>query len=296
MTFLVYLPLLLPGLLALGSVRLAATGRPERVARWLAAVAAMAAAASTASLVLLALTLLDDLPTMEVREHRSNFTLPEPVPGPVALAAAAALVWFACRSVRQHRGRVAAARHLHACGTPHEGILVAAWSRPAAVAVPALAGRAGFVLVTSGLLRLLDPAERAAVLAHERSHLSRRHHHIVAVTAAAAALNPLLRPVTDRVALLVERGADEDAAAEAGDRVLVARAIGTVALATGPRGTGGLGMAASDTVRRVEALLDPPGGTGGGATATAVTVAVSLVAGGAALVDFVGVAATWLSA
>ncbi|MEU0558650.1 M48 family metalloprotease [Dactylosporangium sp. NPDC006015] len=302
MTVAVYLPLLLPALLAVAARSLAAAAAPERTARALAAAAALAATVSTGSLALLALTLLDDLPALEAREHAAAYPLPEPVPGVVALAAAAALVWVGRRCVAHLRQERAVTRDLLAAGVPHDGLLVADLPEPHAVAVPAGAGRAGHVLVTAGLLRLLDRTERAAVLAHEHAHLRHRHHRTVAFAAAAAAANPLLRPVSRVVALLVERSADETAAAAVGDRHVVARAIAKVALAGGGRRpAGGLAAGGSDVVRRVQALTRPAAGClraagrfrAAMAASTAVVV-VCVAAGGAAAADFVAVARAWL--
>ncbi|MFI5913212.1 M48 family metalloprotease [Dactylosporangium sp. NPDC051541] len=116
-------------------------------------------------------------------------------------------------------------------GWGDDGLVVADWDSPRAVAVPPGRGRRGHVLVTSGLLRLLDARERAAVLAHERAHLRYNHHRTTAVAAVATAINPLLRPVESAVCLLVERSADEDAARTVADRRLVAHTIAKVALA-----------------------------------------------------------------
>jgi Zn-dependent protease with chaperone function len=298
MTVLVYLPLVLPVLVALVARPLSATGRPELTARVLAACAAVAAWASAGSLALLALTLLDDLPAMEVREHRAGALLPEPVPGPVAAAALLLLAWTAYRWRADLRRRHTVTRDLHAAGTPHDGLLVADWAEPHAVAVPAGAGHDGHVLVTGGLLRLLDQPERAAVLAHEQAHLRRRHHRTVAFGAAAAAVNPLLSPVADLIRLLVERSADEDAAAVVGDRALVARVIAKVALA-GTNRAAALEVGASHTVRRVDALTRPTGDRSRGrarmGTAAALVLG-SVAAAGGALADFVRVAVAWLSA
>jgi hypothetical protein len=119
-------------------------------------------------------------------------------------------------------------------------------------------GRPGHLLVTTGILRLLDAGERRVLFAHEHAHLAHRHHLLVAVTAAAAAVNPLLTPARDQVAYLVERWADEDAAAEVGDRVLTAQAVARAALATvgaGPAAT--LGINGGPAVQRVRALAEP---------------------------------------
>jgi hypothetical protein len=106
--------------------------------------------------------------------------------------------------------RTATHQRLRAAGTPKNGLVVADWSTPLAVAVP---GRPGHLLVTSGMLRLLDADQRRVLFAHENAHLNHRHHRLVTLTACAAAVNPLLIPVRAAVAYLVERWADEDAAA-----------------------------------------------------------------------------------
>jgi hypothetical protein len=289
----VYLPLLLPVLLWWASTRTAERVRPSVAVRGLVAGAVATAAASVWSLVLLALTLFDDLPALSGLNQRHGLRLPEPVPDVIALTALAAAGWAGTRLVRDVSRRRDTVRRLREAGPAPHGLLVADWAAPLAVAVP---GRPGHVLVTSGMLRLLDAPERRAVLAHERAHLAHRHHRAVAAVAAAAALNPLLRPVREAVTYLVERWADEDAAAAVGDRALVARAVARAALATTrdvPAPV--LGMHGGVVVRRVQALLAPPGATGGLVLATSATVtAACLVAGAVATVDFVRVASAWL--
>ncbi|MET7403012.1 M56 family metallopeptidase [Dactylosporangium sp. NPDC005572] len=295
MSLAVYLPLLLPVLLAAAARPLTTTAAPERAARALASAAVLSAAVSTASLVLLALTLLDDLPALEAREHTASFPLPEPVPGPLAAAAAAALAWAGWRCAAMLRRNRAVTRDLLAAGTAHDGLLVADLPEAHAVAVPAGIGRPGHVLVTAGLLRLLDRTERTAVLAHEEAHLRHRHHRTVAVAAAAAAVNPLLRPLARVVTLLVERSADEAAATAVGDRGVVARAIAKVALSGGDRPAGGLAAGGSDVVRRVDALTRPVAGRSRRATAGVTAVVItSATAGSTAVADFIAVARAWL--
>ena len=255
MTIAVYLPLLLAAPLALAARWIAARGAPGPAACGLAAVAAVAAAASTWSLILLALTLFDDLPPLSALDDHPTLDLPEPVPGPVALIAALLLAWGAVRLILDLRRRWDTHRRLRSAGSPDGGLVVADWAAPLAVAVP---GRPGHLLVTTGILRLLDADERRVVFAHEQSHLRRHHHRLVAVTAAAAAVSPVLAPVRDAVAYLVERWADEDAAAAVGDRELTARAVARTALATRERGAAGaLGMHGGPVVHRVMALGEP---------------------------------------
>ena len=104
---------------------------------------------------------------------------------------------------------------------------------PHAFAVP---GRPGRILVTRGLLAMLDGDERRVVLAHERAHLHGRHHWLRSATELCAAVNPLLIPVREAVAFLVERCADEHAATVTGSRELVARALTKAAMAGGASG------------------------------------------------------------
>ncbi|RSN67338.1 MULTISPECIES: M48 family metalloprotease [Actinomadura] len=124
---------------------------------------------------------------------------------------------------------------------------------PLALAVP---GRG--VLVSRGLLALLDPAELRAVLHHEASHLRHRHHHYLAAGALAAGTLPFLRRLNGRLRFHLERWADEDAAEAVGDRELVARTIARVALAR-PSGDASppplSAFTDSGVVQRVQALL-----------------------------------------
>ncbi|WP_432824537.1 M48 family metalloprotease [Dactylosporangium sp. CA-092794] len=183
---------------------------------------------------------------------------------------------------------------LHAAGDPHDGLLVADWADPHAVAVPPARGRAGHVLVTSGLLRLLDPAERGAVLAHERAHLAHGHHRTAAAGTVAAAAHPLLRGVAATIDLLVERSADETAAAAVGSRPLVARTIARVALAA--HAAPGPAFGGSDVRHRVEALTAPAGRRGAPTLAATVTLALlSMAATTGAAAAFVRVAQVWIA-
>ena len=254
MTVVIYLPLLLALPLTFTARWIAARGTPSVAARGLTAIAVVAAASSTWALTLLALTMLDDLPPLSAHD-RPGLGLPEPVPGPIALVAGLALLWGAGRLLADVRRRVETHRQLRAAGAPEHGLVVADWSAPLAVAVP---GRPGHLLVTTGILRLLDADERRVVFAHEHAHLTHHHHRLVAATAAAAALNPLLIPVREAVAYLVERWADEEAAAAVGDRDLTAQAVARAALATAGAGpAAALGINGGAAVHRVQALTEP---------------------------------------
>ena len=88
------------------------------------------------------------------------------------------------------------------------------------------------IVVSGRLLQALDEPGRAALVAHERAHLAGRHHLFTTVAHLAAAANPVLVPLARTVDYTVERWADEQAAVQAGNRALAARAIARAALAT----------------------------------------------------------------
>jgi hypothetical protein len=127
---------------------------------------------------------------------------------------------------------------------------------PEAMAVP---GWRGSIVVTSGMLQVLDPAERAVLLAHERSHLRAAHWVFRLATRLGAALLPSAKPAIAGCDLAIERWADEVAAAEVGDRTLTARAVAKAALAATDywRFTLSLAFAEHGVGQRVEALLAP---------------------------------------
>ncbi len=131
---------------------------------------------------------------------------------------------------------------------------IADHAQPFAFTLP---GRGGQVVLSSGLVELLDDAERAVVLAHENAHARSRHDRYLLVAQISAALVPFLRPLADRLHFSLERCADEVAVVHCGDRGFVARTLGKVALRSGTpagvMGFGGLGAPA-----RVAALLSPP--------------------------------------
>ncbi|MFB4297502.1 M56 family metallopeptidase [Actinomadura sp. NTSP31] len=265
------LPLVLPAVMSLAARPL--SGRlPPRTATWLlTATAVVLALASTASLAELALGGALRLPVIAGLGHLSEHVLhrdPETSPvvatvaGPALAASLAAAGWAAVRRVR---GLLAGARAARAL--PGRGI-VAVVEDDAADAF-ALPGRPGRVVVSTGMLSILDEAERRVLLAHERAHLSGRHHVFRALVHVASAANPLLLPLRGAVTFTTERWADERAAAGT-DRERVARAIGKAALAHNRRP--GLGPAAALGIgpgrafgrhpgpvpRRVAALLAPP--------------------------------------
>ncbi|WP_298795865.1 M48 family metalloprotease [uncultured Pseudonocardia sp.] len=258
----VYLPMLVSLLLAAAGPALSRLG-PARAGAALVVAAATAAAASTWALVLLAAASLPSIPLVSERVAARGGRFLDPVPDVVAVSAVIALTIGIGRVIAVVHRRGVVTRSLRelcaTCGAGGQELVVAAVARPEAFAVPGRWGRPGQILVTRGMLRALDAAQRRALLAHERAHLRCRHHHQRAVVEIAAALNPLLIPARDAVAYLVERVADEHAATAIGDRRVTADALATAALTgyPGPRSPGVLAYSRYGVARRVAALHAP---------------------------------------
>lgn len=221
-----YLPLVFPAVAALAA-RPLAERLPPRTATWV--LTALAAGLTLSALI----------------------TLTALVDGRIVVAASlAAAAYAAVRHVRALRAAVREARDL-----PGDDALAVVDDDGAdAYAVP------GRVVVSTGMLATLDPAERRVLLAHERAHLTGRHHIFRAVVLVASAANPMLWPLRQALWYATERWADERAATVAGDRAQAARTIGKAALARAPRRTAmGIGGERPGPVpRRVAALLRPP--------------------------------------
>jgi Zn-dependent protease with chaperone function len=140
-------------------------------------------------------------------------------------------------------------------------------SQPAAYCV---AGRHPTVILTTGTLGVLTPAQLDAVLAHERAHLAWHHHRLLAMARIgrrALPFLPLMRDAEAQVERLVELHAD-DAATQARDPGSLATALVVLATAASdpasapiPADAVGsapvLASAATDAVQRVHRLLRP---------------------------------------
>lgn len=146
------------------------------------------------------------------------------------------------------------------------GMVVLEASQPAAYCVP---GRPGTIVVTSGALEVLEPAQLTAVLAHERAHLAGRHHLLLALIRGLAAIFPgvpLFTRGPAEVTRLAEMRADDAAARHAGRRPLIEAllAMGTGAAVpareTGPAVLPAAALAATGhaVAARVQRLLEPP--------------------------------------
>ena len=236
----VYLPLVLPVIVALAARPVAGRLAPG-LATWLLTVSSVVlAAASGAALGVLVIAGALHVPEVAALGHVSVRALRDGDPAgsvPVAVVAGLALtaaVAAALRAAWRRARALVAACHAAAC-LPAGQPAVIEDEMADAFAVPGLTGRQGRVIVSTGMLAVLDNAQRRALLAHERAHLAGRHHLFLAAAHLAAAANPLLRPVERAVAYTVERWADERAAEITGDRRMTALAVGKAALAKAGR-------------------------------------------------------------
>jgi Zn-dependent protease with chaperone function len=137
---------------------------------------------------------------------------------------------------------------------PALGAVLVEHSQPVAYCV---AGRHPTVILSTGALQALEPAEVSAVLAHERAHLSGRHHRLLAlarISSLVFPVLPLMRDADAQVARLVEMHAD-DAAARTSDPRSLATAL--VVLATGTSPAPALAASATDSAQRIHRLLRP---------------------------------------
>lgn len=138
---------------------------------------------------------------------------------------------------------------------PRLGVDVVEHDRPAAYCLP---GRRHRIVVTRAAVDRLTPGQLAAVIDHERAHVTGRHHLVLAVSRGlerALGFVPLFRTAAAEIAYLVELAAD-DAAARRRDRTTVAAAL--FAVATGPAPAGALGAAGPGALDRIRRMLAAP--------------------------------------
>ncbi|SHM32985.1 M56 family metallopeptidase [Actinacidiphila paucisporea] len=262
MIYAVWVPLLLPLFAAPAAKHLAEALAP-RAAAWLLAGSAVAlAACSTAALALLAGAGALRLPPVAALGDLVLPIVGDQVTVPAACVAAVLLAAVGAALLRTSRQRVVLAararRAAAASGAAAGDLTVLDDEGPDAYALP---GRPGRIVVTTGMLRALDPAEREVLLAHERAHLTGRHHLFLTALALSCAAHPALRILRAPLSYALERCADESAASAVGDRRVAARAIGRAALAarpTTPRPLAALSATTGPVPRRVAALLTRP--------------------------------------
>jgi Zn-dependent protease with chaperone function len=128
---------------------------------------------------------------------------------------------------------------------------------PSTTAAAYCVPRTNQVVITEHALRLLEPQQLAAVLAHERAHLTGRHHLLVTWATllvdafpGVAVLDRLREATSDLVELL----ADDKALRQVDGSSLA----GAIALLSRGAPEGGLAATGGQALVRVERLLDPP--------------------------------------
>lgn len=253
---------------------------PSLAVRVLTTLAGVALLAVVGALLLVAFGFVVQIPWVAARAGwcRTLYGTHEVPPWQgVTAIGALALMARAARSARRTRRAIVAAN-----APSTRPLAVIDTDEPIAYAVP---GRNSAVVVSTGMLRALDPAERRVLLAHERSHLRHGHHRYLAIVDVAAAALPVLRPLRAQVRFSTERWADEDAARDVGDRLLTAGAIARAALAQADwQPQASLALASLGVPGRVEALLaDAPPPLVAEAAATAGGAALMVSVGSSAL-------------
>lgn len=178
------------------------------------------------------------------------------------------------RARRRHRALLALVAH----GEPRApGALVVDHPAAAAYCVPGVRSQ---VVVSAGTLRLLDAAELAAVLAHERAHARERHDLVLLPFTSLLRVFPqtgLVSRAVTAVELLVEMAADDRARGARSSRQLATALLRFAAARPAPSPSGTLGATDTPVLIRVRRLLDPtppPHGAGALTLAAAALLAV----------------------
>lgn len=295
MIYAVWIPLLVPFLVVPAARRLADALSPRRAVRLLTATGAGLALCTVCALALL---VVPGAARLTAVAAAGEFVRPLAVGEPalaLPLSAAALALLLGCAAAMTRASR----RHwaqLHRAAPAGQGdgseLAVLRDVRPDAYALPGRPGSPGRIVVTTGMLHALEPAERDALLAHERAHLTGRHHLYLVATELSARCHPALRALCAPMGYALERCADEAAAHAVGDRGIAARAIGRAALAArsakGPaaaRPAPALAAAAGPVPRRVAALLGRTAARPRVGRAAVVTLIACLAVSGAAALD-----------
>lgn len=182
-----------------------------------------------------------------------------------ALAAGAVVCGALLFALAAHVVHVVAARRRHRSllalvarddpGVP--GALVLDHPGAAAYCLPGVRAR---VVVSAGTLRMLAPAELAAVLAHERAHARERHDLVLLPFASLRLALPGLPAVRDAIAavhLLIEMRADDRARRQHASGPLARALVRFGGAAAGDAPCGALGAAGHEVVARVRRLVRP---------------------------------------
>jgi Peptidase family M48 len=249
---------------------LGARGNPKAGAWILAILCGVVAVASLWGFLLLGGSLMEDIVGADYAKRL------EPVSDAEGLLGGGLLVLAAARLALAYRVRLRLRRALAGVVTdsPETLVLVAA-PEAYAFAVP---GHVEHILVSEGMLRVLSGRQRRVLFAHERAHLRFAHHRFRLVAQVAEAINPLLLRTESAMVFLCERWADEQAAAEVGDRRLAASSLSAAALAPAGGPSGASAFHEHEVIRRVRALLRPRARLGRAAAVLAALLAVTMLA------------------
>jgi Peptidase family M48 len=259
MIYTVYLPLVAVLILAAVAPVIGLRLCPAAATRVLGAVAVVAGAATLAALVLLGIGGVlrpIALAGWGLDTDTAHALLAaDSVPWPLGAAALLLLAAAVVRALRVIRAERAALDDLRRVVAGHRGeLLVLDDERPYAYAVPS---GPGTIIVSTAMLTALDAAERRAMLAHERAHLSGHHHRYRLISRLGAAVNPALRQLDRQISFQIERWADEHAATLTG-RPVAARSLARAALASPPSPPTVLAYAQHGVASRVRALTTGP--------------------------------------
>lgn len=121
-----------------------------------------------------------------------------------------------------------------------------------------LPGRRSRIVVSSGAVALLSDAEVAAVVEHERAHITGRHHLLLAAARSFATVFkgvPLARHVGEQIPLLLEMAADDAALRSHPHRTLVTAMVEMASAGAVPKGA--LAVGGRSVLVRLRRILAP---------------------------------------
>lgn len=177
--------------------------------------------------------------TLTATDANSMASVVATVGGWAALAAVGGVAMFIASggddvgdASRRNRGALLSLPHSARALDHHTELRVCAASEILACSIP---DRRGTVLITTGLVALLTPAQLRAVVAHERAHLRQRHHWALRLADLNIACLPRTRAARElrrATGLLIELIADDSAARSSG-AVHLANALTRVGAVTG---------------------------------------------------------------